>query len=117
MDARVVRDPGGSGRVAVVRGPLVLAIDKRITRPYAGGGRAMLAADAQGNVAAVEVSQPLPAKVLLAMDVSMRLDDGKPVALRMCDYASAGRTWDASSALRVWLPQPLDTADPFAGSR
>ena len=39
MDARVIRDPGGSGRVAVVRGPLVLAIDKRSpgrTRAEAG---------------------------------------------------------------------------------
>jgi hypothetical protein len=115
MRTRAVREPGGSGRVAVARGPLVLALDKRITRPCAGGGRAMLAADAEGNVAAVEVRQSLPAQVLLAMDVSMRLDDGHQASLRMCDYASAGRTWDASSALRVWLPQPLDVADPFAG--
>jgi hypothetical protein len=115
MRARAVREPGGSGRVAVVRGPLVLAFDKRITRPCAGGGRAMLAVDAKGNVAAVEVRQSLPAQVLLAIDVSVRLDDGRQASLRMCDYASAGRTWDAASALRVWLPQPLDVADPFAG--
>jgi hypothetical protein len=34
---------------------------------------------------------------------------------RLCDYASAGRTWNAESVLRVWLPQPLNLTDPFEG--
>ena len=40
--------------------------------------------------------------------------DGKTVLVRMCDYASAGRTWSGESALRVWLPQPLNLEKPFS---
>ncbi|MBN2414128.1 glycoside hydrolase family 127 protein [candidate division KSB1 bacterium] len=33
---------------------------------------------------------------------------GKPKDLLLCDYASAGGTWDNRSRFRVWLPQALD---------
>ena len=42
-----------------------------------------------------------------------RRPTGETVLVRICDYASAGRTWSEESALRVWLPQPLDLAEPF----
>ena len=115
LATRAVRDPAGSNRVALVRGPLVLTLDKRITQPVAGAGETMLAADAQGRVAAVASRQSLPANVFLTMDVPMRSAGGQTVMLRMCDYASAGRTWDSASMLRVWLPQPLDLSEPFQG--
>jgi len=42
--------------------------------------------------------------------------NGKTVTgIKPGDYASAGRTWGEDSTLRVWLPQPLNLADPFAG--
>jgi hypothetical protein len=40
--------------------------------------------------------------------------DGAKRTLRLCDYASAGQTWAPDSAYRVWLPQPLDLADPLS---
>jgi hypothetical protein len=49
------------------------------------------------------------------MDVPFITEDGKQAVLRFCDYASAGNTWSADSIFRVWLPQPLDLANPFAG--
>lgn len=102
------QDPGGSGRVAIVRGPVVFALDKRITQPAIGGG--VVAADAAGIVDAAGASAP---GMHMALDVPFTVA-GKRVLLRFCDYASAGHTWAADSTLRVWLPQPLNLADPFA---
>ena len=114
LATRVVRDPGRSTRIALTRGPLTLAIDKRITTGVPGAQQATIVEES-GVVPAVAVSQTPPAKVFVAVDVPFRTADGRTVKLRMCDYASAGRTWDESSTLRVWLPQPLSAADPFAG--
>jgi len=103
------QDPGGSDRVAITRGPVVFALDKRITKPAAGRG--LVVADARGVVNAVAVNAK---GVRMALEVPFSAD-GKRVLLRFCDYASAGRTWAEDSTLRVWLPQPLDLAQPFAG--
>lgn len=114
MATRVARDPGGSTRVALTRGPVTLALDKRITVPVAGIEQVTLV-EKEGVVATERVDPLLSAKVFLALDVPFRAADGRTVKLRFCDYASAGRTWDATSTLRVWLPQPLNAADPFGG--
>jgi len=60
------------------------------------------------------VTADLPADIRMALDVSFE-SAGKRVTVRMCDYASAGSTWDSNSTLRVWLPQPLNLANPFEG--
>ena len=106
---RCEQEPGGSGRVAITRGPVVFALDKRVTKPTAGIGTVV--ADAHGKVNAVAAK---------AKDVRMALDvpfdvAGKRSMVRFCDYASAGHTWTADSMLRVWLPQPLDLEKPFEG--
>ena len=93
---------------------MVLTVDKRVSQPVAGAGEGRVVVEGD-VVPAVEVRDPLPAQVFLAMDIPVRSADGKTSLLRMCDYASAGRTWDAQSMLRVWLPQPLDLADPLNG--
>ena len=103
------KDPGGSGRVAITRGPVVFSLDKRITKPASGSG--VVEADTRGVVKAVAAK---PVGVRMALDVPFDAG-GKRVMLRFCDYASAGHTWGEDSTLRVWLPQPLNLADPFAG--
>ncbi len=113
MPVHVVRDPGGSGQVAVMQGPIVLALDKRISLPQRGITAATIMADARGIVPAVEVREELPDGMRMAMDVPLRTTDGRTVQLRMCDYASAGRTWSPRSSLRVWLPQPLNLESPI----
>lgn len=35
-----------------------------------------------------------------------------PVELYLCDFASAGNTWDYRSRYRAWLPLPLDPTKP-----
>lgn len=112
MAVRMVKDPGGSGQVAIMRGPNVLALDKRVTQPVPGVV-ASVKADPQGVVQAAEVQNESPEGIGLVVDVPFVTADGKTVLVRMCDYASAGRTWTDESALRVWLPQPLNLESPF----
>ncbi len=114
LTTHVVREPGGSSQVAIMRGPIVLAFDKRITHSRAGITKAVVKADPQAVVQAVEVCDGLPKGIRFAMEVPFAAADGKTVLVRMCDYASAGRTWSGESALRVWLPQPLNLEKPFS---
>lgn len=110
---RMVKDPGGSGQVTLMCGPNVLALDKRVTQPVPGVV-ASVKANQQGVVEAVEVRDGVPEGIGKVVDVPFMTADGKTVLVRMCDYASAGRTWTDESALRVWLPQPLNLESPFA---
>jgi hypothetical protein len=112
---QLASDPGGSGRVAITRGSVVFALDKRLSEPLAGGGKGVVLANASGVVKAVEVKRGLPAGVRMALDVPFDME-GKRVILRFCDYASAGQTWTPDSEFRVWLPQPLNLAAPFEGN-
>lgn len=109
---RLVKDPGNSGRVAVMRGPVVFALDKRVTQ--AGQGSGSLIADANGVIEAKEVTSGLPQGIRMALDAPVSVS-GKRATVRLCDYASAGRTWADDSTLRVWLPQPLNLERPFDG--
>jgi len=114
FSTRLVKEPGGSGRVAVVRGPVVFAVEKRLVPSGLPAGEGNIVADAQGKIdARVPADKPsMPAKMVLDVPVDVA---GKTVMLRMCDYASAGQTWSDASTLRVWLPQPIAPAQPLAG--
>ena len=35
-------------------------------------------------------------------------NNGKPRQIHLCDFASAGNTWDKSVRYRVWLPKTLN---------
>jgi DUF1680 family protein len=106
MSTRVVQDPGKSGQVALMRGPLVLAFDRRVTKREKA--IATVKADANGVVDTVEILDGVPQGIHLALDVPFVTADGKTIQVRMCDYASAGRTWSNESTLRVWFPKPLN---------
>jgi hypothetical protein len=109
---KVVKDPGGSGCVALTCGPLVLALDRALSKAEPGLGTASLRADRRGGVEA-RFAEPDPqAPDRLVVEVPLTTTSGK-AALRLCDYASAGRSWGGNSGLRVWLPQPLNLEDPF----
>ena len=88
LRARILTAGGGKRYAAVVRGPLALARDARL-----GGSidePVSLGAGALDPVAA-------PAGIEMAFAAS----GGKVV---LCDYASAGNTWDARSRYRTWMP-------------
>ncbi len=113
FSVRCEKEPGQSGRVAITRGPIVFTADKRVSLSgFIGEGKVVAKAD--GTVEALAVQGGLPAGIRMALDVPFVVD-GKPALVRLCDYASAGHTWGEDSTLRVWLPQPLNLANPFAG--
>jgi DUF1680 family protein len=116
LRARAVALPG-QPYTAVVRGPLVLALDRRFSRELPGGADwtgLRIRADEAGIVEARPVAAAAGA-ARLVVDVPFRSANGRESTLALCDYASAGQTWTAASKLRVWLPHQLDGRDPFAG--
>ena len=114
FSTRVEKDPGGSDRVVVQRGPIVFAMDKRLTQNVPNGGMGKIATEPDGTVKAKVLKRGVPDGIRLAIEVPFDVN-GKRVNVRLCDYASAGNTWSEASTLRVWLPEPLNLAEPFAG--
>ncbi len=121
MRGRILRDPGGSDAVAVMRGPVVLAWDRRL-QPEAGA-KLTLQPDtappgaAHANAARFlqltpvpRAAQPGQAAIWMAFNAPCVTESGKAASLTLCDYASAGNTWDGASKFGVWMPQPLDFA-------
>jgi DUF1680 family protein len=101
LRARLVRAPGDPSYVAVVRGPMVLARDRRLESGDIDAPAA-IKADSNGFVDLVPVTDK-PEHIWQLFRVP--LADGK-TSLPMCDFASAGKTWSEASQYRVWIPQP-----------
>ena len=113
--ARLVSMRNGEPFDAIVRGPIVLALDKRFCRiPEGVKTTARLAVDESGHIGVKPVAGA-PKDVWMLFDVPMKTSGGEAFFVRMCDFASAGQTWSPESVYRVWLPEPLDLAAPFAG--
>ena len=113
--ARVVRMRNGQPFDAIVRGPIVLALDKRFYQvPEGAGGTASLATDGTGHIA-IEPIADVPQNVWMLFEVPLKTADGREVPMKLCDFASAGQTWSPESVYRVWLPKELNLADPFEG--
>jgi hypothetical protein len=89
-------------------------MDKRLTQNLPNGGMGKIATEPDGTVKAKVLKRGVPAGIRLAIEVPFDVNN-KRVNLRLCDYASAGNTWSEASTLCVWLPQPLNMADPFTG--
>lgn len=88
-----------NGQVALLHGPIVLALDNRLTPAAA----ATVTLESNPQFA----PNPAAAKKIgawMAFDV-----DG----LTFCDYASAGNAFSKENMFRTWLPQPLDKAAAY----
>jgi len=109
LRGRAVPAPSGAPQLAVMRGPIVLALDNRLAQPQ--NTDVLLATDADGYVA-LQPQANKPNDIWMAFEVQFQRRPeqyvSKPMKLVMCDYASAGNGWSESNLFRVWLPQPLD---------
>ena len=102
MRCRLVRSPEGSpksaeGFRALVRGPLVLARDKRL-----GGDiyeEVDIQADAEGYVKLTPMEAKIPTWVQFAVPT---VGDG---SFPVIDFATSGNTWDAQSERVTWIPR------------
>lgn len=95
---------------AIERGPIVLARDKRfdvidedeVVSPVL---------NKEGTFELVPVASDkvwLLFKGRFVVGTEREAEFNKPVELHLCDFASAGNTWDFNSRYRVWLPQLYD---------
>ncbi|HTP86057.1 MAG TPA: beta-L-arabinofuranosidase domain-containing protein [Bryobacteraceae bacterium] len=80
----------GQQFAAVLRGPLALAQDLRL-----GGSLDEPLTLSAGRAALKEVAAPAGVEATWSL----------PSGAVLCDYSSAGNTWDARSRYRVWVPQ------------
>jgi uncharacterized protein len=111
MRGRAVPSPSGASQLAVMRGPIVLALDNRFARPKELDVAVRLIADADGYVQLTPTAN-ISKEVLQAYEVPFEIRPWhffrhRQITLTMCDYASAGNRWSADNLFRVWLPQPL----------
>ena len=101
--------PSGAPQFAIMRGPVLLALDNRLTK--AQDLNVWLESDKDGYVV-LQPSTNHPANVWMAFDVPFEVRPSHyfnhhQVTLKMCDYASAGNGWSSDDLFRVWLPRPL----------
>lgn len=135
LRGRIIRAPGGAPQQAVMRGPVVLAMDNRlvseqdstvwlISQPYhyenvtseKGNGYILPKYNfppvgEDGYLDIKPVVSPVE-KIRMAFAVSffvrpLHFYGHHPKEIIMCDYASAGNEWSTDNLFRVWLTQPL----------
>jgi uncharacterized protein len=132
---RIVRAPGNVNDLAVMRGPIVLALDNRMVKSQdynlwllpngttweykdeLGGLKYVLpkpcpTEDTPEQYIELTPVSEKPQDVWMAFEVPFlyrytHFFDHKQINLIMCDYASAGNRYDEKNLFRVWLPQPL----------
>jgi DUF1680 family protein len=117
LRGRAVPAPSGAPQLAVMRGPIVLALDNRLVQPQ--DEEVYLVADANGYVE-LRPQADKPNDVWMSFEVPFRTAHPfsssvqKPPKIAMCDFASAGNAWTESNLYRVWLPQPLYLRQAYA---
>lgn len=93
---------------AIMRGPVVLARDSRF-----GDGdvdECSVIAAKNGYVELAQVESPDFAWMTFTIPAILGTDlegNGKPTPIHLCDFGSAGNTWEKSVRYRVWLPETL----------
>jgi hypothetical protein len=115
LRGRAVPAPSGAPALAVMRGPILLALDNRLAEPEDVAVRLMV--DADGYVD-LKPRAEKPDSGWMAFDVPFEVRPThfffhRQLALGMCDFASAGNRWSEENLFRVWLPQPLFMREMF----
>jgi uncharacterized protein len=141
LRGRIIRAPGNVNDMAVMRGPVVLALDSRIVKSEnynlwllpdstqwtfkneLGGLKYVLPKPCLTENDAVQYIElkPVadkPENMWMAFEVPFlyrytHFFDHKQINLVMCDYASAGNQYTTGNLFRVWMPQPLYMNDLF----
>jgi DUF1680 family protein len=140
LRGRLVAAPGNVNDQAVMRGPIVLALDNRLVRQadynlwlYPENTR-WQHTDDLGGLSYV-LPEPVPSgekdlyidiqpaaikpdDIWMAFEVPFlyrytHFFDHRVETLVMCDYASAGNRYSTDNLFRVWIPQPLYMHEVF----
>lgn len=113
MRARVVEAPSGMPDAAIIRGPVVLAFDTRQVPLQYGVStppmyRYKFRADADGYIDVKLQEKSSVDNLWMTFEVPFKDEAGAPHTLPMCDFVSAGNSWERGNFFRVWIPQPFD---------
>lgn len=111
MRGRVIKLGKLPENIAIVRGPIVLARDARLPGPVIDAVVSP-ATDKDGYLSLELAGQNqkgiwMQFKAIFKPE-SYKEEGSHPISLVLCDYASAGNTYDEQSRFRVWFPQLLD---------
>lgn len=99
-----------NGHQAIVRGPIVLARDSRFNDGFVDEC-VVIQSSEDGSVALAPADgndfawMSFTAPMVAGADLE---GNGKPRQIHLCDFASAGNTWDKSTRYKVWLPKTLN---------
>ena len=113
MTSRVVDAPSGVPDATIQRGPIILAFDSRLV-PFRHGVdippmyRYTFMKGKDNTIDVSLVKKPLVNEIWMTFQVPVVDEAGKRHVLPMCDYASAGNSWQEGNLFRVWIPQPFD---------
>lgn len=115
LTARAISAPSGAPEFAVMRGPVLLALDNRFVEPKEIDVH--LRVDDALRVSAKERKVDRE-DIWMAFDVDFEVRRSKfsahpPLPLVMIDFASAGNQWSDVNLFRTWLPQPLFLAEAY----
>ena len=114
MRARVVDAPSGLNDAAIMRGPVVLAFDTRLVPARFGVEkppmyRYKFRKNTGSDFIDVKLADnPEVPAIWMTFEVPLVDEGGGSHTLPMCDYCSAGNTWEEGNLFRVWIPQPFD---------
>jgi DUF1680 family protein len=112
LRARVVVAPSGVNDAAIMRGPVVLAFDTRM-EPFRTGVdkppmyRYKFMKEA-GYINVEMIENKEHPDIWMTFNVPVADEAGGKHLLKMCDYPSAGNTWEEGNLFRVWIQQPFD---------
>ena len=93
---------------AIVRGPVVLARDSRMGDGFVDETSVVQSKD--GYVELTTIASPDFAWLSFTAPMVMGTDlegNNAPSQIKLCDFGSAGNTWDKQVRYRVWLPKTL----------
>ncbi len=110
MRGRLARSGDHNEYFAISRGPLVLARDMRLGLPDTDEPlQPIVSKDGYINLQTADTTAGYWFSAKASFIAESHGEGGpKPVQIVLCDYASAGNTFDAASRFRVWMPQLID---------
>jgi DUF1680 family protein len=116
LRGRALPAPSGAPQLALMRGPILLALDNRLVP--ATDTAVWLSTDAEGFVKLKPLAAK-PAWARMAFEVPFQVHPSHfyghyTTNLALCDFASAGNAWNEKNLYRTWLPQPLFLGNAFA---
>jgi len=114
LKAFVADAPSGDNDAAIQRGPIVLSFDTRLV-PARDGVETppmyrykFLKNPENGSIDIQPVVTSEIPDIWMTFNVPVTDEGGGKHYLPMCDYSSAGNTWQNGNLFRVWIPQPFD---------